>query len=131
MILDEKNRQKRHRNRMLGAFLVTTGIGIGLDALLNNLFVIFEPKTQVLATTLVSGILIIWILSGIWLLVWTYTSPHIWARPHIEGIKEFLVYTSKEIEEQIKKYTISKEDEKNLRKIIDTLNKYLAKEVEY
>lgn len=116
---------------MSGAFLVTTGVGIALDVMFSNFFVIFESRTQILAKTLVSGILLIWILSGIWLLIWAYTSPHVWARPHIENIKEFLMYTSREIEEQIKKYTISKEDKKKLKEITKLLDKYLTKEIRH
>lgn len=129
MIMNEKTRQKRHKNMILGAFLVTTGIGVALDILLSNFFVIFEPKTAMLAETLISGILIIWISCGTWLLIWAYTLSRMRVRPHIESIKEFLVFTSKEIEEQIKKYTISKEDEEKLRNIIKLLNQYLTKEV--
>ena len=131
MTLNGKNRQKRHKNMILGAFLVTTGIGVALNVFLSNFFVIFESKILILAKTLISGILLIWISCGIWLLIWAYTSSRIWARPHVEDIKEFLAFTSKEIEEQIKKCTISKEDEAKLKNIIKSLNQYLTKEVKY
>ena len=128
---NEKNRQKRQKNMILGALLVTTGMGVALDIHFCNFFVIFESKTLIIAKTVISGILLIWISCGIWLLVWAYTSSRIWARPHVEGIKEFLVFTSKEIEEQIKKCMISKEDEEKLKNIIKSLNQYLTKEVKY
>jgi hypothetical protein len=110
---------------------MTTGIGMTINVLLSNFFDIFELRTLILAQTFTVGILLIWISCGIWLLIWAYTSSRIEALPHVEGVKEFLAFTSKEIEEQIKKYTVSKEDEEKLRNIVKLLNQYLSKEVKY
>lgn len=128
MTLYEK-RQKRYKNMILGALLMTTGIGMTINVLLSNFFSIFEFRTLILAQTFTVGILLIWISCGTWLMIWAYISSHIEALPHVESIKEFLAFTSKEIEEQIKKHAISKEDEEKLRNIIKSLNQYLTKEV--
>lgn len=123
-------RQKRNKMLVLGAFLTTTGIGMSLNVFLNNFFDIFEPKTMILAKTITFGVLLIWVSCGIWLVILAYTSSRIEAIPHIEDVKEILAFTSKEIEEQLKKH-ISKEDAEKLKDIIKLLNQYLSKEVRY
>lgn len=127
--MNEESRKKCHRNKIIGAFLLTTGTGMALDVVFSNFFAIFESKTSVLVKTLITSILLIWISLGLWLLIWACTLPRVWARPHVEGTKEFLAYVSKEIEGRIKKYTISKEDEKKLKQIVESLNQYLTKKV--
>jgi len=124
-------RQKRNKNIVLGAFLTTTGIGMSLNVFLNSFFDIFEPKNMILAKTITFGVLLFWVSCGIWLVILAYTSSRIEAPPQIEDVKEFLAFTSKELEEQIKKHMISKEDEEKLKDIIKLLNQYLSKEVKY
>jgi ABC-type phosphate/phosphonate transport system substrate-binding protein len=116
---------------VLGALLTTTGIGMSLNVLFNNFFDVFESKTMILAKTITFGALLIWVSCGIWLLILAYTSSRIETLPHIEDIKEFLAFASKEIEEQIKTHMISKEDEEKLKDIVKLLNRYLSKEVKY
>lgn len=86
---------------------------------------------MILAKTITFGVLLFWVSCGIWLVILAYTSSRIEAPPQIEDVKEFLAFTSKELEEQIKKHIISKEDEEKLKDIIKLLNHYLSKEVKY